>query len=116
MKKLTLAAVVGSILASSGIQAEGYLGLKVGKSWFDDGCTGVVGCEDDSGSIGVYGGYQFLEFLSLEGGYDMLGEYTLQGVNDDRVHVFSMAPKLSFPVTEKIRCLCQSGWRLCRYW
>ncbi|WP_117232463.1 OmpA family protein [Vibrio maerlii] len=108
MKKIALA-VVGILCVSHASYSSPYLGLKVGKTWFDDGCSNVTDCEDDSGSLGLYGGYQFSDFLSLEAGYDYLGEYTLQDVDDDRIHAFSLAPKLSFAVTEKLDLFAKFG-------
>ncbi|AIW19606.1 OmpA family protein [Vibrio coralliilyticus] len=101
MKKL--AVVISSTLALASINANAnfYLGGKVGKSWLDDACTSITAnCDDDSISAGVLGGYEFMDYLSLEAGYDYLGEFTADGLADEKVKAFTIAPKLNLPLTE----------------
>ncbi|MEF1290807.1 OmpA family protein [Vibrio sp. M260118] len=103
MKKL--AVIISSTLAvvSMNANAEFYLGGKVGKSWLDDACLSTTqGCDDDSTAAGVMAGYQFMDYVSLEAGYDYLGEFTAAGLSDDKVHAFTLAPKLDFSITEMV--------------
>ncbi|NRF27271.1 outer membrane beta-barrel protein, partial [Vibrio coralliilyticus] len=74
-------AVLLSVLLAAGVQAEGvhhagefYVGGKVGGSLFSEPCSaGSTSCDDVSGGLGLYGGYQLNEWLAVEGGYDYLG-------------------------------------------
>lgn len=103
MKKL--AVVISSTLAfgSMAANADVYLGAKVGKSWLDDACTSITtNCDDDSAAGGLFVGYDFLDYLSLEGGYDYLGEFTGDGINDDKATAWTLAPKLSAPITDTL--------------
>ncbi|KGY13451.1 membrane protein [Vibrio tubiashii] len=103
MKKL--AVIISSTLTvvSINANAEFYLGGKVGKSWLDDACLSTtLGCDDDSTAAGVIAGYQFMDYLSLEAGYDYLGEFTAEGLSDDKVNAFTLAPKLDFSITEMV--------------
>ncbi|RTZ16199.1 OmpA family protein [Vibrio aquaticus] len=103
MKKL--AAVISGVLmlGSAGANAEFYLGGKVGKSWLDDACTSATtNCDDESFAAGVFAGYEFLDFLSLEGGYDYFGDHTADGLNDEKVTAFTLAPKLNIPFNDDL--------------
>lgn len=84
--------------------AEVYVGGKVGKSWLDDACLAGQSCEDDDQVVGAFLGYQANKWLSLEAGYDYLGKFTAAGLNDEKVQAVTLAPKLSIPLTEALRC------------
>ncbi|MEX0333537.1 OmpA family protein [Vibrio tubiashii] len=103
MKKLAVVISSALALASMNANADFYLGGKVGKSWLDDACTSITAnCDDDSMAAGVLAGYQFMDYLSLEAGYDYLGEFTADGLADDKVKAFTIAPKLNLSLTEDI--------------
>lgn len=103
MKKLAVVMSGALLLASASANAEFYLGGKVGKSWLDDACTALTSnCDDDSMAAGVIAGYEFFDMLSLEAGYDYLGEFTADGLADEKVKAFTIAPKLNLPLTEDI--------------
>ena len=83
MKKLAVV-ISATLMLSSVANAEFYLGGKVGKSWLDDACTSATAnCDDESITAGLFAGYEFLDYLSLEGGYDYLGEFTADGIDGD---------------------------------
>ncbi|MEH0688370.1 OmpA family protein [Vibrio cholerae] len=102
----TVAVVVASALAFSSAPSfsDVYLGGKVGKSWLNDAChiTSDTDCDDDAITGGVFAGYQFVDWLGLEAGYDYLGKYTADGINDESASAFTIAPKLSVPLTDVI--------------
>lgn len=103
MKKFAVVMSGALLLASASASAEFYLGGKVGKSWLDDECTALTNdCDDDSMTAGVIAGYEFFDFLSLEAGYDYLGEFTADGLADEKVKAFTFAPKLNLPLTEDV--------------
>ncbi|KJY81711.1 membrane protein [Vibrio galatheae] len=94
-----LAAVISGalVLSSMNANANFYLGGKVGKAWLNDACTSVtVNCDDDSATLGLLGGYEFLDWLALEAGYDYLGDYTVDGVSDDSIGAWTLAPKFTW--------------------
>lgn len=83
-KKRPLALLVGIILAGQAPLAlatnqvgEFYVGAKAGLTQFANGCDAdslELECDDQSEGVGVYGGYQALDWLALELGYDYLGK------------------------------------------
>lgn len=102
MKKLAAVISASLVLASTPSLAEVYVGAKAGKSWLDDACTSSTACDDDSSTVGAFVGYEMWDFLSLEAGYDYLGRFTGAGLNDEKVQAYTLAPKLSLPVTDAI--------------
>lgn len=80
--KRPLTLLVGLILASQAQLAlandeagEFYIGAKAGLTQFADECgAGSLECDAQSEGVGVYGGYQALDWLALELGYDYLGK------------------------------------------
>ncbi|WP_194437059.1 OmpA family protein [Vibrio fluminensis] len=103
MKKLAVVISATLAMAAGAASAAPYVGLKAGYSWLDDECKSGFTCDDnDSGSLGVFGGYEFYDFLSLEAGYDYLGKFTGAGLPNDSVDAFTLAPKLSFGITDAI--------------
>ncbi|MHC6527152.1 MULTISPECIES: OmpA family protein [unclassified Vibrio] len=100
MKKLAALISASMLLASTSAMAEFYLGAKAGKSWLDDACTSTSACDDEDVTLGVFGGYQFWDFLSLEAGYDHLGKFDAAGLDDDSVQAFTLAPKLNLYLTD----------------
>ncbi|GAB2655203.1 OmpA family protein [Vibrio panuliri] len=102
MKKLAVAISASLAMAAGVANANPYLGLKAGYTWLDDECVSGISCDDNSGSVGVFGGYEFNDFLALEAGYDYLGKFTGAGLPDDSVGAFTLAPKLSFGITDAI--------------
>ncbi|MDE1253771.1 OmpA family protein [Vibrio aestuarianus] len=109
MKKLAAVISASLIFASSATMAEVYLGGKVGKSWLDDACRSVDTCDDDSSTVGVFLGYQALDWLSIEAGYDYLGEFSGAGLNDDKVNVITLAPKFSVPLGYGVELYAKVG-------
>lgn len=103
MKKFAVVISGALLLVSASANAEFYLGGKVGKSWLDEACTSLTSdCDEDSRTVGVIAGYEFFDLLSLEAGYDYLGEFTGDGLADEKVKAFTIAPKLNLPLTEDI--------------
>lgn len=101
MKKLAVVISSTLLLSSTFASANAYLGGKVGKTWLDDACKfTATGCEDDSASGGLFAGYDFNDYIALEVGYDYLGKFTGDGIADDKMTAFTIAPKVSFPITD----------------
>lgn len=103
MKKLAVVISASLMMASNVAMAEPYLGLKAGYSWLNDECkTNFVCDDDDSASAGIFGGYEFNDYLALEAGYDYLGKFTGAGLPDRSVGAFTLAPKLSVGLTDAL--------------
>ncbi len=102
MKKLAAVISASLLLASTPSLAEVYVGAKAGKSWLDDACTGSATCDDEDSTVGAFVGYEMWDFLSIEAGYDYLGKFTGAGLDDDKVEAYTLAPKLSLPITDAI--------------
>ncbi|EGU39262.1 outer membrane protein OmpA [Vibrio ichthyoenteri ATCC 700023] len=103
MKKLAVVVSASLVMAANAAVAAPYVGVKAGYSWLNDECTATSLCgDDDSASAGIFGGYEFNDFLALEAGWDYLGKFTGAGLPDDSVDAFTLAPKLSFGVTDAI--------------
>ncbi|MCG9726008.1 OmpA family protein [Vibrio brasiliensis] len=116
MKKLAAVISASLLLASAPSMAELYVGGKVGKSWLDDACTtATANCDDDASTAGAFVGYEMWDFLSIEGGYDYLGKFTTDGLNDDKVEAFTLAPKLNLPITNDISLYGKFGGAYVKY-
>ncbi|GAK82918.1 outer membrane protein A precursor [Vibrio ponticus] len=103
MKKLAVAISATLAMAAGAANAAPYLGAKAGYSWLNDECVASQPCsDDDSASGGIFGGYEFNDFLALEAGWDYLGKFTAAGLNDDSVDAFTLAPKLTFGLTDAV--------------
>ncbi|MDB1122227.1 OmpA family protein [Vibrio algarum] len=99
MKKLVMLASTLLVLSPQLVQAEAYVGGKIGYSWLDGECTLDNSCSDDGGAGGIYAGYNFTDMLGLEAGYDYLGDFDAAPF-DDSMKVFTLAPKLTIPVND----------------
>ncbi|KLN64334.1 OmpA family protein [Vibrio sp. VPAP30] len=116
MNKLAAVISASLLIASAPTMAEVYLGGKVGKSWLDDACTSATAnCDDEASAIGVFAGYQMWDFLSIEGGYDYLGKFTADGLSDDKVEAFTLAPKVNLPITDGISLYGKLGGAYVKY-
>ncbi|MDC5807472.1 OmpA family protein [Vibrio europaeus] len=116
MNKLAAVISASLLVASAPTMAEVYLGGKVGKSWLDDACTSATAnCDDEASAVGVFAGYQMWDFLSIEGGYDYLGEFTADGLNDEKVEAFTLAPKVNLPMTDGISLYGKLGGAYVKY-
>lgn len=116
MKKLAAVISASLLMASAPSMAEIYVGGKVGQSWLDDACTSATAnCDDDASTFGAFAGYEMWDFLSIEGGYDYLGKYTTDGLNDDKVEAYTLAPKLSLPITDGIALYGKFGGAYVKY-
>ncbi|EEY98723.1 OmpA family protein [Vibrio mimicus] len=102
MKKLAAIISATLLFASSAAVAEVYVGGKVGKSWLDDACQAGQTCDEDDKAIGAFLGYQANPWLSIEAGYDYLGKFTAAGLADEKVQAYTLAPRVSLPLTEGI--------------
>lgn len=103
MKKLAVVISATLAMAAGAANAAPYLGAKAGYSWLNSECkTGFVCDDDDSASGGIFGGYEFNDFLALEAGWDYLGKFTAAGLDDDSVDAFTLAPKLTFGLTDAV--------------
>ena len=104
MKKLVVIASALLVAAPQLVQAEAYIGGKLGQSWLDDSCAVGSPCSDDSMGGGVYGGYNFTDMFGVELGYDIIGDFksnfgdTGANVVDDKLKALTLAPKLNIPV------------------
>ena len=116
MKKLAAVISASLLLASAPSMAELYVGGKAGKSWLDDACTtATANCDNDASTVGAFIGYEMWDFLSIEGGYDNLGKFTTDGLNDDRIEAFTLAPKLNLPITNDISIYGKFGGAYLKY-
>jgi OOP family OmpA-OmpF porin len=113
INKLLLASL---IMSSSTVNADPYVGGKLSYGWLNDACETSASCDDDSIGAGLYAGYDFSEYLALELGYDYLGDYETNFKNsgttaviDDKMHAFTLAPKLTLPLTDKIALFGKLG-------
>ena len=69
MKKLAVVISSSLIMLSGTASALPYIGAKVGYTWLGDECkTGYTCDDDDSASLGIFGGYTLNKYLALEAG------------------------------------------------
>lgn len=101
MNKLAAMVSASLLVTSSVAMADVYIGAKVGKTWLDDACNNTESCDLDGTTAGALLGYNFNDWLALEGGYDYLGKFNGAGINRDSSEAFTLAPKLSYALTEK---------------
>ena len=81
MKRKNLLAIAAGLtmMAASGVYAQGYLGAGVGAGNIDVDCTGVTDCDKSNTGYKVYGGYQFGGGWAAELGYFGWGKVTGSG-------------------------------------
>jgi len=107
MKLLQISMITLTLLGSSFAVAESqgaYLGAKVGAYGLD---TGVGDIKEPA--IGVYGGYQFNDYFSLEAEVSYLSEATIRNVDvKAALGVISLRP--SYPVSEQWEVFAKLGW------
>ena len=90
-----------------------YLGGRLGWAAFEDACgSDAEYCDNDTLGYGLYGGYQFNDWLALEGGVTDYGSpesrYAAGKVKAD-VFGTEVAMKLSYPVTERMDVFTRLG-------
>ncbi|NOH73113.1 OmpA family protein [Vibrio pectenicida] len=116
MRKLAVTISTSLIVLSNTVNALPYVGAKVGYTWIDDECQVGYLCDDDkSGSVGIYGGYTFNNFLAVEAGYDYLGKFTGAGLSDDSIDAFTLAPKLTFGINDAVNVYGKLGGAYVNY-
>ncbi|WP_159651471.1 OmpA family protein [Vibrio atypicus] len=116
MKKLAAVISASLLLASAPSMAELYVGAKAGKSWLDDACTSAtVDCDTDSSTLGAFVGYEMWDFLSIEAGYDYLGRFDGEGLDNDKVEAYTLAPKVNLPITDAISIYGKFGGAFVNY-
>jgi OOP family OmpA-OmpF porin len=101
MKKLVMLASTLLVLSPQVVQAEAYIGGKLGYTWLEGSCETDSSCSDDGGAGGIYGGYNFTDMFALEAGYDYLGDFktaTATTPLDDTMKAFTLAPKFTIPM------------------
>jgi OmpA-OmpF porin, OOP family len=109
MKKLAAMVSASLILSSAAAMADGYVGGKFGKSWLDDACTSTQPCDDESAALGLFAGYKASDYVSIEAGYDYLGQFTVDGLNDDKTYAFTLAPKFTLPLNDVVGVYAKLG-------
>lgn len=115
MRKTTLAVVcaIGTGLAMSTASADPYIGAKLGYAWIDDVCY-QESCSDDDLGAGLFLGYDFTDYFSLEAGYDYLGQYESSFKDGSRfsehtLSAYTLTPKGSYPINEKLDLFAKAG-------
>ncbi|EJG0649754.1 OmpA family protein [Vibrio parahaemolyticus] len=90
-----------------------YFGARAGWAAYQDACgSSANDCSDDTFGYGVYGGYQFNNWLALEGGATAYGEpeasYDAGNLSAD-VNGGELTVKLSYPLTERFNVFTRLG-------
>ncbi|SHO58944.1 OmpA family protein [Vibrio quintilis] len=109
MKKMVAVLSVCCLMQAGLVQAQGYVGGKLGATWLDDSCLGGESCDDDSFGGGIYTGYEFSKHIAVELGYDYLGKFTGGGLDDKTVTAVTVAPKFNFPLAEDFSAYIKTG-------
>lgn len=102
MKTLTAIIAASLLVSSVNVMAEAYLGGKIGKSWYEDSCRAGDACDKDGSTIGLFGGYNFNDYIAIESGYDYLGRVSGAGISDESTSAITLAPKFTLPLTEVV--------------
>lgn len=121
MKLKTLTSAVGlslALLSSSAFANPGaYAGVEVGQSSFHNGIDQFkqqgYGVHRNSATTGVFGGYEFNDYVAVEGAYTYLGraKANLNGADTLKhtVHGPSLVVKGSYPVTSDLSVYGKTG-------
>ncbi|MCL9780645.1 OmpA family protein [Vibrio sp. S4M6] len=116
MKKLAMVVSTSFVILSGTANALPYVGAKLGYSWLNDECTTGYTCDDDnSASLGIFGGYELNKYLALEAGYDYLGKFTGAGLPDDSVYAFTLAPKVNYALNDAVSLYGKLGGAYVHY-
>ncbi|WP_425599410.1 OmpA family protein, partial [Vibrio natriegens] len=90
-----------------------YLGGRLGWAAYEDACgSNAEYCDNDTLGYGLYGGYQFNNWLALEGGLTDYGKPESRydvGTVEAEVFGAEVAVKLSYPVTERMDVFTRLG-------
>ncbi len=108
MKKLTAVISTTLLMASATASAEAYLGAKAGVSWLNSLCE-TGSCDDDSWAAGVFGGYEFNDYIGLEAGFDYLGETDSGDLDDESLKAYSIAPRFTYDLAEDLDVFAKAG-------
>ncbi|XEV12212.1 OmpA family protein (plasmid) [Vibrio alginolyticus] len=90
-----------------------YLGGRLGWAAYEDACgSDAEYCDNDTLGYGLYGGYQFNDWLALEGGVTDYGSpesrYAAGKVEAD-IYGAEVAVKLGYPLTERMDVFTRLG-------
>ncbi|MCQ9091135.1 OmpA family protein [Vibrio alginolyticus] len=90
-----------------------YLGGRLGWTAYEDACgSDAEYCDNDTLGYGLYGGYQFNDWLALEGGVTSYGSpesrYAAGKVEAD-IYGTEVAVKLGYPLTERMEVFTRLG-------
>ncbi len=91
-----------------------YLGGRIGWAAYQDACGfNAEYCDTDTLGVGLYGGYQFTDWLALEGGITSYGSpearYATGGNIETDIYGGELAMKLSLPITERMALFTRLG-------
>ncbi|WP_394146296.1 OmpA family protein [Vibrio atypicus] len=116
MKKLAAVISTTLLVASASANAQFYLGAKAGVSWLNNLCTSFESsCDEDSWALGSFLGYEVDEFVAIEGGLEALGETTGASYKDAGLTAYTLAPRLTFPVSEDLGVFVKAGAAFVKY-
>ena len=110
MKKLAAVISTTLLMASASANAQFYLGAKAGVSWLNNLCTSSSSsCDEDSWALGSYLGYEADDFVAIELGLDSLGKTTGAGYKDAVFTAYTLAPRLSLPMSDNLDLFVKAG-------
>ncbi|TWD40959.1 OOP family OmpA-OmpF porin [Vibrio crassostreae] len=111
--KTTIAATsaIMALLPLTQSHADVYVGGKLGWNLLNDACSISSKCDDALGG-GIYGGYEYNDYLGFELSADHLGKVSIntdQNSIDKELFSLSLSPKFSLPLTSKLSTFAKIG-------
>ncbi|WP_238131892.1 OmpA family protein [Vibrio cincinnatiensis] len=91
------------------VLSNSYIGAKMGKSWLNYACSSNINCTDENSSVGLFLGYDFRDWISLEVDYTDLGNFNIKSLNKEKITQLSLSPTFYFDITPKIRIFSKLG-------
>jgi OOP family OmpA-OmpF porin len=120
MNKVAIA--IAAVVASGGafigsVNAEPYIGGKIGLGTLDDSCYASSPCDEESFAAGLHIGYSFNDYIDAEFGADYLGNFDsnfkvpagYSGVIDDDLWALTLAPKFNLPLNDSWQLFAKVG-------
>jgi OOP family OmpA-OmpF porin len=117
---VTLALSQGLLIQVAQADEPGYLGLRMGYSELSsNACTLDSPCDDGSFGGGVYGGYNFNQYVALEAGLDILGDFKTNlgtaASGDALMKAVTLAPKFTYPISQEFDIFAKIGGAYMNY-
>ncbi|OBU43066.1 OmpA family protein [Photobacterium damselae] len=80
-----------------------YLGTTIEKTWLDNACNSDLNrCTDEGEGIGIVGGIDIYDWLTIESGYSYSGLYRTDKLKHEGINTITLSPKFSINLSDTV--------------